>query len=300
MPDYVVKDLSLADWGRKEIDIAEGEMPGLMAVRAEYGASQPLKGARVAGSLHMTIQTAVLIETLQALGAEGPYGFYDAVDFAPTRLRDRQRHAVVRNVMAHHHGMSIMAIANTVMDGIHRERFHADPVVRASELLLQEKSPRDITPVTRRPPGNVLGRGALAGNGDTLTAVDEPGRAERELALLSNGPFSTILSSTGAGRSMLGGRALNRWTPDPALDDGGIFVFLRDMQSGEWWSATHSPCSGPDERSSVVFADHKAEFLKTANAIESRLEVIAATDADADGRRLTLRNRSGSEKLSSR
>ncbi|MDR3374588.1 MAG: adenosylhomocysteinase [Ancalomicrobiaceae bacterium] len=68
--DYLVKDLGLADWGRKEIDIAEGEMPGLMACRAEYGPSQPLKGARIAGSLHMTIQTAVLIETLQALGAE--------------------------------------------------------------------------------------------------------------------------------------------------------------------------------------------------------------------------------------
>jgi len=68
--DYVVKDMSLADWGRKEIEIAETEMPGLMAVRKEYGPKQPLKGARIAGSLHMTIQTAVLIETLQALGAE--------------------------------------------------------------------------------------------------------------------------------------------------------------------------------------------------------------------------------------
>jgi adenosylhomocysteinase len=68
--DYQVKDLSLADWGRREIDIAESEMPGLMAVRAEFGPSQPLKGARVAGSLHMTIQTAVLIETLKALGAD--------------------------------------------------------------------------------------------------------------------------------------------------------------------------------------------------------------------------------------
>ena len=70
MADYVVKDISLADWGRKEIDIAETEMPGLMALREEFGASQPLKGARIAGSLHMTIQTAVLIETLQALGAD--------------------------------------------------------------------------------------------------------------------------------------------------------------------------------------------------------------------------------------
>jgi adenosylhomocysteinase len=68
--DYLVKDISLADWGRKEISIAETEMPGLMAVREEYGPRQPLKGARIAGSLHMTIQTAVLIETLKALGAD--------------------------------------------------------------------------------------------------------------------------------------------------------------------------------------------------------------------------------------
>ena len=68
--DYVVKDIKLADFGRREIGLAEHEMPGLMAVRNEYAASQPLKGARITGSLHMTIQTAVLIETLEALGAE--------------------------------------------------------------------------------------------------------------------------------------------------------------------------------------------------------------------------------------
>ena len=70
MADHIIRDISLAGWGRKEIDIAETEMPGLMAVRAEFGKAQPLKGARIAGSLHMTIQTAVLIETLQALGAD--------------------------------------------------------------------------------------------------------------------------------------------------------------------------------------------------------------------------------------
>jgi len=68
--DYVIQDISLADFGRKEMDIAETEMPGLMALRSEFGASQPLKGARIVGSLHMTIQTAVLIETLTHLGAE--------------------------------------------------------------------------------------------------------------------------------------------------------------------------------------------------------------------------------------
>ena len=68
--DYAVKDINLADWGRREIDIAETEMPGLMATRGEFGQSRPLTGARIAGSLHMTIQTAVLIETLKALGAD--------------------------------------------------------------------------------------------------------------------------------------------------------------------------------------------------------------------------------------
>ena len=68
--DYIVKDISLAGYGRKELDIAETEMPGLMALREEYGEAKPLKGAKIAGSLHMTIQTAVLIETLVALGAD--------------------------------------------------------------------------------------------------------------------------------------------------------------------------------------------------------------------------------------
>ena len=95
--DFHVADLSLADWGRKEIRIAETEMPGLMAIREEYAATQPLRGARITGSLHMTIQTAVLIETLQALGARGALGLVQhLLDPGPRRRRDRRhRHAGV-------------------------------------------------------------------------------------------------------------------------------------------------------------------------------------------------------------
>ena len=96
--DCAIADLSLAAWGRKEIRIAETEMPGLMAIRAEYAKSQPLKGARITGSLHMTIQTAVLIETLQALGATGALGLVQhLLDAGPRRRRHRRRrHAGVR------------------------------------------------------------------------------------------------------------------------------------------------------------------------------------------------------------
>src|SRR5262249_17190197 len=90
--DYVVADMSLAGWGRKEIAIAEHEMPGLMAIRKKYAPSQPLKGARIAGSLHMTIQTGVLIETLQALGAE--------IRWASCNIFSTQDHAAAALVAA--------------------------------------------------------------------------------------------------------------------------------------------------------------------------------------------------------
>src|SRR5437588_8891680 len=93
MHDFRVADLSLADWGRKEIAIAESEMPALMAIRAEYAAKQPLKGARIAGSLHMTIQTAVLVETLQALGAE--------VRWASCNIFSTQDHAAAALAVSH-------------------------------------------------------------------------------------------------------------------------------------------------------------------------------------------------------
>ena len=96
--DCAIKDISLAEWGRKELEIAQVEMPGLMATREEYGPEQPLKGARIAGSLHMTIQTAVLIETLQALGADirwASCNIYSTQDHAAAALR-RDRHADLR------------------------------------------------------------------------------------------------------------------------------------------------------------------------------------------------------------
>ena len=105
---YKVKDLSLADWGRKEIELAEAEMPGLMALREEYGASQPLKGARIAGCLHMTIQTAVLIETLVALGAE--------VTWSSCNIFSTQDHAAAAIAAA---GISIYA-----WKGMNEEEFN--------------------------------------------------------------------------------------------------------------------------------------------------------------------------------
>ncbi len=103
--DYVVADLSLADWGRKEIRIAETEMPGLMAIREEFASQQPLRGARITGSLHMTIQTAVLIETLQALGAE--------VRWASCNIYSTQDHAAAAIAAG---GTAVFAVKGESLD----------------------------------------------------------------------------------------------------------------------------------------------------------------------------------------
>ena len=104
-PDHIVADLALADWGRKEIAIAETEMPGLMALREKYADEQPLKGARIAGSLHMTIQTAVLIETLIALGAE--------VRWASCNIFSTQDHAAAAIAAA---GIPVFAFKGETLD----------------------------------------------------------------------------------------------------------------------------------------------------------------------------------------
>jgi adenosylhomocysteinase len=103
--DYKVKDIGLADWGRKELDMAETEMPGLMAVREEFGKSQPLKGARIAGSLHMTIQTAVLIETLKALGAD--------IRWASCNIYSTQDHAAAAIAAA---GIPVFAVKGETLE----------------------------------------------------------------------------------------------------------------------------------------------------------------------------------------
>jgi adenosylhomocysteinase len=129
MADYIVADLGLADWGRKEIEIAETEMPGLMATREEYGASKPLKGARITGSLHMTIQTAVLIETLQALGAE--------VRWASCNIFSTQDHAAAAIAAA---GTAVFAVKGETLEDYWRytDRIFQWPDGQPSNMILDD------------------------------------------------------------------------------------------------------------------------------------------------------------------
>jgi cyclic beta-1,2-glucan synthetase len=227
---------------------------------------------------------------LDAIGALGVHGYYDAIDFTAQRLPEGQNHVVVQNYMAHHQGMSIAAIGNAVLNGRLRDRFHSDPVIEAAELLLQEKAPRSAVPVRLPDAGETLPDPSDRMTGQMYRLIEEPIKARRAVSVLSNGHYSIMTTATGSGYSMWNGLAVTRWRADPTMDDWGTHIFLRDVGSGAWWSATPGPKSIEGERSTTVFADEKSEFAKVAGTIRSKLECLVATEADAEGRRLTILN----------
>ncbi len=245
--------------------------------------------ASILASQYDPIAALENLSELRSLGALGMFGFHDAVDFTPTRVPEGKRCAVVFNYYAHHHGMSIAAVANVVMNGLLRELFHSDPIIEAAELLLQEKAPRDI-PVMSAKHEETPGKGQGELLRPEIRTVNNPATKDRELVLLSNGHYSVMLTATGTGYSRWNGLSVARWKPDPTEDRWGQFLFLRDTTTGEWWSATAEPRRIEGEKTKAIFSDERAEFHKTIGDLTSTVECIVATEHDAEGRRLTLLN----------
>lgn len=230
------------------------------------------------------------LDRLRKLGALGQYGFHDAVDFTPTRVPEGKTCAVVFNYYAHHHGMSIAAVANVAFNGWLRELFHADPVIEAAELLLQEKAPREIPVMSAKYEPQTPGKGQADLLRPEIRTITDPLAKDREAVFLSNGHYSVMLTATGSGFSRWNGQSVARFKADPTEDRWGTFIFLRDTASGQWWSATAAPRRAEDEKNKVIFGDDKAEFYKTVGDLMSQVECIVATEHDAEGRRVTLLN----------
>jgi cyclic beta-1,2-glucan synthetase len=252
--------------------------------------------ATALASQYVPAQALANFDHLQKYDALGSYGFYDAIDFTPSRLPEGSNCAVIRNYMAHHQGMSIVAIANAVHDGRMRDRFHADPVIEAAELLLQEKPPRELVPLRRAEPSTETPDGLSQLQNREFRVINDPERNRREILLLSNGHYSVMLTASGSGYARWNGLSVTRWRPDPTFDDWGNFIFLRDLDDGDWWSATPGPISSPKDTARTVFSDEKAEFFKTRGTLSSRLECLVASNFDAEGRRVVLTNKGERER----
>ncbi len=227
---------------------------------------------------------------LAATGALGRYGFYEALDFTPARLPDDSRVAIVRCFMAHHQGMTIVAIANALQEGRMRERFHREPIIQACELLLQERMPRDVAvahPRAEEVKASPTRPGAAA---SAVRRLRGPAGGAPVTHLLSNGRYAVMLTASGAGSSRWRDLAVTRWREDATRDEWGSFVFLRDADSGFVWSASAQPAASGVEHGSVVFDEDHAEFSRRDGTLATSMEVLVSGEDDGEVRRLSLVN----------
>jgi len=230
------------------------------------------------------------LRRLQALAALGRYGFYEALDYTRNRVPDGSAFALVRAFMAHHQGMTITAVANVVFCGRLRDRFHAEPMVQATELLLQERTPRDVS-VTHPRAEEVTSAARIS---DALPPVvrrlHTPHDATPQTHLLSNGRYTVMLTAAGSGYSRWGETAVTRWREDATCDDCGSYFFLRDVETGRVWSAGYQPCGVEADHYEVTFTEDRAEFLRIDGTLSTIVEVMVSPEDNAEVRRVSLTN----------
>ena len=232
------------------------------------------------------------LERLRDEGAEGSYGFYEAIDYTPGRVPPRQKHAIVRSFMAHHQGMTLLALAHRLLDQPMQRRFQANPFFKAAELLLQERVPRNTSVLYPHELEAARGREPRPATEAAFRVFTNPNMSAPEVQLLSNGRYHVMISSAGGGYSLWNETALTRWREDPTRDCWGAFIYLRDLDSREFWSAAYQPTLQADSNYEAIFSQGRAEFRLRLHEIDAHTEISVSPEDDIEVRRITLTNRS--------
>ena len=269
-------------------------VPGLGLKR---GLGDEVVVAPYATALAITIDPTASVANLRRLaatGLEGQYGFFDAIDYTrrgpdPADSDEPTSGVVVPIYLAHHQGMTLVALTNALLDDRMIERFHAEPSVQATELLLQERVPREVGTIEPRP---------LDAMRITAPAPSAPVRRSRSAhtafphtQFLSNGNYVTSVTNAGGGASVWRGLPVTRWRRDPTCDADGQFIYLRDARSGVVWSAAYQPSRREPDDYVVTFSADRASFKRRDEDIVTHLDIAVATEDDVEVRRVTVLNR---------
>jgi len=265
-------------------------VPGLGLKR---GLSEDIVIAPYATALAAMINPAAAMQNftrLEQAGGRGTYGFYEALDYTSTRLPEGETVAIVRTYFAHHQGMSLVAISNVLDDGAMRRRFHAEPMVQATELLLQERTPRDV--LVARPRAEEVSATARVREliPSALRRFTTPHTPIPRTHLLSNGRYAVMLTAAGSGYSLWRDIAVTRWREDVTRDCWGSFIYLRDAQTGEVWSVGYQPSGVEPDAYEVSFHEDRAEFVRRDHALTTVLEITVSPEDDAEVRRVCITN----------
>jgi cyclic beta-1,2-glucan synthetase len=257
-------------------------VPGLGLARDAEGELVVAPYATALASLVDPGAAANNLAHLARVGGEGRFGFYESIAFGASP-------EIVRAYFSHHQGMSLVALTNVIHDDVFVDRFHADPRVQATELLLQERVPREAILSEPRP-----AEGTTAMESTPALAsrrFRSPHTASPHTHFLSNGRYTTALTHAGGGHSTWRGLAVTRQREDRTTDSGSHVLYLRDPWSGEVWSPTYLPTSREPDEYEVTFELDKATFRRRDGDFETRLEITVSPEDDVEIRRLSIANR---------
>ncbi len=223
-------------------------------------------------------------------GGLGHFGWYEALDYTPSRVPEGEKVAVVRAYMAHHQGMTLVAIADALNHAAMRARFHAEPIIQATELLLQERAPRDVG--VARPRAEEVS--AEANVREIVPPTVRRFRSPHDLIprthLLSNGNYTVMITAAGSGFSRWRELAVTRWHEDVTRDSWGSYIFIRDVHTGKVWSAGFQPAGVEADSYEVEFSEDRAEIVRRDGTITTTLEVVVSPEDDAEVRRVSITN----------
>jgi cyclic beta-1,2-glucan synthetase len=267
-------------------------VPGLGLKR---GLSEDLVVAPYATMLAALVEPRRAFENLRRLDREGAlsrFGYYESIDYTPERLPQNQKRALIRAFMAHHQGMSLVALGNLLGGDCMQRRFHGEPLVQATELLLQERIPRGGAAAHPRAEEVLSGRVVRTLTGFATRVFDSPNLPTPRTQLLSNGTYSVMVTTAGAGYSTCRGLAVTRWREDGTRDNYGSFFYLRDVRSGAVWSAGYQPVGRRAQAYEVTFSEDKVDFRQTDAGILTHTEIIVSPEDDAEVRRVSITNTS--------
>ena len=267
-------------------------VPGLGLKR---GLIEDLVVAPYATMLAAAISPRAALDNLRRLakdGALGAYGYYEAIDYTAERLPQDQTHVLIRAFMTHHQGMSLVALTNVLHEDRMESRFHADPLVQATELLLQERIPVGVPAAHPRAEDVLTGRVTRVAEGLITRVYHRVDTDSPRTQLLSNGTYNVMVTVAGGGYSNCGANAVTRWREDVTRDNWGSFIYLRDVRSGAVWSAGYQPVHRRPQAYEVAFAEDKTDFWRTDAGIVTHLEIVVSAEDNAEVRRVSLTNNS--------
>jgi cyclic beta-1,2-glucan glucanotransferase len=266
---------------------------GIPGLGLKRGLSDDLVVSPYSTALAAMVEPRAALDNMRRLTREGAltgYGFYESIDYTKERLQPDQDKALIKTFMAHHQGMVLIALDNLLNDNVVQERFHSEPLVQATELLLQERIPRGVA-LARPRAEEVRPDGTQRRmNAPDPRRYDSADLPTPRTQLLSNGAYSVVVTTAGSGYSACGGIAVSRWREDVTRDNWGSFCYVRDIRSGSVWSVGYLPIPGKPQSYEVALSEEKAEFRRSDAGIVTRTEIIVSPEDNTELRRIRVTN----------